>query len=272
MNSNSPINPKLVGRSVYSRTSPAAQQQPTAAPSDPIPKEDVKLGSGLKSSLSDKALSKHKFLSKHGFAAAGATGAGLIAASSLVAAGTLGMATAGLGALIGGAIGGAAGLALGDPKLAKKFVSLQKQEATQRTRNADGRFRTKSGTTQIATLRETYGEGFAAGLPGNMPLQVLRAATGTSLTQMVKNPDKVDKAKEKLSDWKAPELAPGGRTRNADGRIRQKRGDTKLSTLRKTYGLDFAQQLPGNLPLAILRASTGMSLSELVETKGRPQT
>ena len=52
----------------------------------------------------------------------------------------------------------------------------------------------------------------------------------------------------------------------ADGTIRQKRSDTKIDTLRKTYGMDFAAQLPGNWPLAILRESTGMSLTELVSS------
>lgn len=61
-----------------------------------------------------------------------------------------------------------------------------------RTRTADGRFRVKRGDTKLRTLRETYGQDFAAGLPGNMPLAVLRAATGLSLSQMLRQPEKTD--------------------------------------------------------------------------------
>ena len=108
--------------------------------------------------------------------------------------------------------------------------------------------------------------GITGAVIGNMPLQVLRASTGLSLTQLVKNPDKIAEKKEELSSWEPPKPAPGGRTRNADGTIRRKRSDTKIDTLRKTYGMDFAAQLPGNWPLAILRESTGMSLTELVNS------
>ncbi|MGE0494543.1 MAG: hypothetical protein AB7S38_35365 [Vulcanimicrobiota bacterium] len=137
-------------------------------------------------------------------------------------------------------------------------------QRTHNTRNADGRFRVKSGRTQLETLREQYGANFAAGLPGNMPLQVLRAATGLSLTQLLKQPEAIDKARPELSEWKAPETAPGERSRNANGQIRAKRGDTHIDTLRKNYGLDFAAGLPGNWPLAFLREATGMTLSQLV--------
>lgn len=169
-----------------------------------------------------------------------------------------------VGALMGGMLGGIVGKELGK-ELSKEFGKAYKENKTERARNKDGRFRTKSGSTHVDTLRETYGLNFAAGLPGNMPLQVLRAATGTSLTQMVKDPKKIDKARPKLAEWEAPEAAPGGRTRNADGRIRQKRGDTKIDTLRKAYGLDFAAQLPGNWPLQLIRGATGMSLTQLTE-------
>jgi hypothetical protein len=193
------------------------------------------------------------------------------AATALMGAGSLAGLSAGLtcfagvgaaGALIGGAMGAALGKELGGV-LSKNAEEVANK---QRTRRADGRFRTKSGATQIDSLRETYGPNFAAGLPGNMPLQVLRASTGMSLTQLVKNPDAISQKKEELNAWEPPKPAPGGRTRNADGRIRQKRSDTKIDTLRKTYGLDFAAQLPGNWPLAILRHATGKSLSQLVDT------
>jgi hypothetical protein len=60
-----------------------------------------------------------------------------------------------------------------------------------------------------------------------------------------------------------------GRHRDADGRISQKRADTKLNTLRKDYpGLAPGQ--PGSTSLGALRDSTGKSLSKMVRpTKGR---
>ena len=186
--------------------------------------------------------------------------AGLMGGMAALSMGTLGSIMGmGMAACLAGS---AAGMMAG--KAAIDFTKQAHEEKAAQLRNKDGRFRTKTGKVHLETLRETYGEKFAAGLPGNMPLQVLRAATGTSLTQMVKHPEKIDPAREKLADWKAPDLAPGGRTRNADGRIHQKRGDTRLDTLRKTYGLDFAAQLPGNMPLQVLRAATGLSLSQLV--------
>lgn len=199
--------------------------------------------------------------------------AGLSAAGALI--GGAGIAVAGLGVglsalagvgVMGGMLGGLSGSVIAKELAAELKKNADEVVANQRTRNADGRFRAKSGKTQIDTLRETYGPNFAAGLPGNMPLQVLRSSTGMSLTQLVKNPDKIEEKKEELSTWEAPKPAPGGRTRNADGTIRQKRSDTKIDTLRKTYGMDFAAQLPGNWPLAILRESTGMSLTELVSS------
>lgn len=199
--------------------------------------------------------------------------AGVSAAGALI--GGVGLSTVGLGAglsalagvgVMGGMLGGITGAVIGKEFGAELKNNADEVVAKQRSRNADGRFRAKSGTTRLDTLRETYGPNFAAGLPGNMPLQVLRASTGMSLTQLVKNPDKIAEKKEELSSWEPPKPAPGGRTRNADGTIRRKRSDTKIDTLRKTYGMDFAAQLPGNWPLAILRESTGMSLTELVNS------
>lgn len=54
-----------------------------------------------------------------------------------------------------------------------------------RRRNQDGRIRRKHGSTLVRTLRETYGPDFLAGLPGNLPLSVVREATGMSLSQLV---------------------------------------------------------------------------------------
>ena len=58
-----------------------------------------------------------------------------------------------------------------------------------------------------------------------------------------------------------------GRTRDFDGEIRQKRGDTLVVTLRKTYGPDFAPGARSDMKLETLRNRTGSSLSELVKGK-----
>ncbi len=157
------------------------------------------------------------------------------------------------------AVGGLLG-----PAGAKAFLETYQEEAG-RARRGDGRFVQKRGDTQLATLRETYGMNFAAGLPGNMPLQVLRAATGMSLTQLVENPKAVAQAAPDLADWKAPEPAPGGRERIANGRIRAKNGTTHVSTLRTTYGDQFADGVPEKVALSVLRNATGKSLSEMVD-------
>jgi hypothetical protein len=249
----------FTNRNVAPRKLPAAQKQTrTQEPA----KEKVSLGDRLvgKAYVGFPGVGAGVGVAGVGAAAAAAVGAGSLAAM------TVGLSALGAAGAIGGMIGGIAGGLIGD--MMGGVLAKNAEEATnqQRTRRADGRFRTKSGATHVDTLRETYGPNFAAGLPGNMPLQVLRATTGMSLTQLVKHPEAIAENKEELGTWQAPELAPGGRTRNADGRIRQKRSDTKIDTLRDTYGLDFAAQLPGNWPLAILRESTGKSLSQLVKT------
>lgn len=71
-----------------------------------------------------------------------------------------------------------------------------------RTRTASGRFRVKRGDTKLKTLRETYGLDFAAGLPGNMPLAILRAASGLSLSQMLEQPEKLEEATQKVKKEK----------------------------------------------------------------------
>ena len=55
-----------------------------------------------------------------------------------------------------------------------------------------------------------------------------------------------------------------GRHRDADGRISQKRADTKLGTLRKDYP-NLAPGKPGSTSLGTLRSSTGKSLSQMVK-------
>jgi hypothetical protein len=58
------------------------------------------------------------------------------------------------------------------------------------------------------------------------------------------------------------------RCRDRDGEIRQKRGDTLVRTLRKTYGEDFAQGVRGDARLDTLRKRTdGESLSKIVRAE-----
>lgn len=60
------------------------------------------------------------------------------------------------------------------------------------------------------------------------------------------------------------------RCRDNDGEIRQKRGDTLIKTLRKTYGPDFAQGVRGDARLDTLRErADGESLSKLVKDSHR---
>jgi hypothetical protein len=49
-----------------------------------------------------------------------------------------------------------------------------------RHRDADGRISAKHGNTRIDTLRETYGEEFAAGCRGDMHLSTLLDRSGAS--------------------------------------------------------------------------------------------
>ncbi len=48
------------------------------------------------------------------------------------------------------------------------------------------------------------------------------------------------------------------------GEIRQKRGDTLVSTLREEYGSNFAQGIRSDATLKTVRERTGKSLHELV--------
>lgn len=59
------------------------------------------------------------------------------------------------------------------------------------------------------------------------------------------------------------------RCRDSDGEIRQKRGDTLLKTLRKTYGADFAPGARSDTKLGTLRKRTGESLSKMVKDSRR---
>jgi hypothetical protein len=56
------------------------------------------------------------------------------------------------------------------------------------------------------------------------------------------------------------------RHRDKDGEIDRKRSDTKVSTLRKTYGDDFLSDFRGDAQLGTVLDKTGAdSLSELVK-------
>lgn len=58
------------------------------------------------------------------------------------------------------------------------------------------------------------------------------------------------------------------RCRDFDGEIRQKRGDTKIGTLRKTYGPGFAPGVRSDARLDTVRnRAGGASLSKLVKGK-----
>jgi hypothetical protein len=57
-------------------------------------------------------------------------------------------------------------------------------------------------------------------------------------------------------------------TRNLDGEIRKKNGTTKIETLRKTYGQDFAHGYRGDMKLGTLLDNSGVrSLTEYLKRK-----
>jgi hypothetical protein len=60
------------------------------------------------------------------------------------------------------------------------------------------------------------------------------------------------------------------RCRDANGEIRRKNGSTRVDTLRRTYGSDFAADARGDMKLDTLLDRTGaQSLSELLKTGPR---
>jgi hypothetical protein len=78
---------------------------------------------------------------------------------------------------------------------------------------------------------------------------------------------KITHAKERCMATKLPR-GLDGRTRDQNppkaGEIRQKRGDTKLSTLRREYGDGFAAGIRSDATLETVRERTGKSLHQLV--------
>jgi len=58
-----------------------------------------------------------------------------------------------------------------------------------------------------------------------------------------------------------------GRHRDADGRISEKHGNTKVATLRATYGDDFLSDWRSDAHLGTVREETGKSLSQLLRNR-----
>jgi hypothetical protein len=61
-----------------------------------------------------------------------------------------------------------------------------------------------------------------------------------------------------------------GRTRDRDGEIRHKNGNTRVDTLRSTYGDNFAEGVRGDMHLnTLLDKSGAKSLRDFLKSKGR---
>lgn len=61
-------------------------------------------------------------------------------------------------------------------------------------------------------------------------------------------------------------LGLDGRHRDADGRIERKHGNTRVGTLRETYGQGFASDFRSDAKLStVLRESGGLSLSHFLK-------
>jgi hypothetical protein len=66
----------------------------------------------------------------------------------------------------------------------------------------------------------------------------------------------------------AKEVGLDHRHRDLNSEIRQKNGNTRIDTLRKTYGGDFAKEHRGDMKLDTLLDSSGArSLSEYLKRK-----
>ena len=59
------------------------------------------------------------------------------------------------------------------------------------------------------------------------------------------------------------------RHRDLGGRIDERRGDTRVATLRKSYGQDFLRDWRSDAKLSTVREQTDMSLTELVRQHQR---
>ena len=61
-----------------------------------------------------------------------------------------------------------------------------------------------------------------------------------------------------------------GRSRDSDGEIRRKNGNTRVDTLRETYGDSFGREVRGDAKLDTLLDRTGAeSLSDYLKNKGK---
>jgi hypothetical protein len=66
----------------------------------------------------------------------------------------------------------------------------------------------------------------------------------------------------------AKEVGLDNRHRDLNGEIRQKNGNTRIDTLRQTYGDDFAKEYRGDMRLDTLLDTAGVSsLSEYLKRK-----
>lgn len=66
----------------------------------------------------------------------------------------------------------------------------------------------------------------------------------------------------------AKEIGLDRRHRDLNGEIRQKNGNTRIDTLRKTYGDDFAKDCRGDMKLDTLLENSGTrSLSEYLKRR-----
>lgn len=69
-------------------------------------------------------------------------------------------------------------------------MSAEKPGLDGRHRDLDGRISQKHGNTLVGTLRQTYGDGFAAGFRSDMHLDTLLDRTGhSSLSRYLKDQD-----------------------------------------------------------------------------------
>ncbi len=67
---------------------------------------------------------------------------------------------------------------------------------------------------------------------------------------------------------KTPQPGLDGRHRDADGRISEKHGNTRVDTLRETYGDSFAPGVRGDAHLSTVKDRAGVpSLSQLVKKR-----
>ncbi len=82
-------------------------------------------------------------------------------------------------------------------------------------------------------------------------------------------PTRVLNATAKDSPRSALARGVGGRRRDSDGRIQEKRGDIQVGTLRREYGETFLSGRRSDAKLSTVRKDTDMPLTELVRQRRR---